>query len=194
MTLVFTTNTNSKSPFVVHIEKNHWIHSSSRWFQQQLRPLTLLGNKTNTDTRSVSANVSDKHPNDSTEPRISVLAFGKRVASRVRGFSSAFDLRSLDRSKFCVSFSEWSSANKFIRDFDSKRNNLFKSEPWLAYIPNYKVIKQYIIKGIDDDDSEEDVKLFIRPHPEWGSFWTPPVWDLSSQAEGFREGYGGRCW
>lgn len=61
---------------------------------------------------SVPTNIHNKHPNDSAEPRISILALGKRVAGCIKDFSSAFDLRSLGRNKFCVSFAEWSSINK----------------------------------------------------------------------------------
>lgn len=41
-------------------------------------------------------------------------------------------------------------------------------------IPNYKVIKQYIIKGIDGNYTPEELLMNIRPPPEWGIRWTPP--------------------
>lgn len=39
---------------------------------------------------------------------------------------------------------------------------MFQGESWLTYIPNYKVIKQYIIRGVDDNDSAE-LLTHIRP-------------------------------
>ncbi|XP_070158964.1 uncharacterized protein [Polyergus mexicanus] len=44
----------------------------------------------------------------------------------------------------------------------------------IAYVPNYKVIRQFIIRGVDDDDSPEDLIKNVCPPPEWNILWQPP--------------------
>lgn len=59
--------------------------------------------------------------------------------------------------------------------FKQFSDNIVPGETWHAFISNYKVIKQFIIRGIDEKNEEpETVRCSLRSLPEWDSEWTPP--------------------
>ncbi|KMQ92375.1 pol-like protein [Lasius niger] len=77
------------------------------------------------------------------------IAFGKRISKFIDCFKSAFDLKTI-------------------------ANQSFPGETWIAFIPNFKVIRQFILRGVDDDDSPEELLANIRPPPDWEIMWTKP--------------------
>ncbi|XP_029669930.1 uncharacterized protein LOC115239511 isoform X2 [Formica exsecta] len=88
--------------------------------------------------------------------------------------NTAYDLKTIGRNKFTVTFPDGNSANKFCDIFNEKSNIIFPRETWIAYIPSYRVVRQFVVRGIDDDDSPEDIIKNIRPPPDWDILWQPP--------------------
>ncbi|KMQ88186.1 type iv secretion protein rhs, partial [Lasius niger] len=82
-----------------------------------------------------------------------IIAFGKRLTRHVELFKHVHDLKASGSNKFTVSFCDGSLANKFVDYFNQNRNLIFQDESWLAYIHNYKVIRQFVMRGIDDNVS-----------------------------------------
>lgn len=75
----------------------------------------------------------------------------------------SFDLKNVGSSKFQIIFSNISTANRAVSLLENKFANFCHDEQWIAYIPNYKVTKLVIVKGIDpwdDDDKDEDEETF----------------------------------
>lgn len=154
----------SKPPFVVNIER----------LSPLLSPQDTPENTKVQDSEATSASNHKeiKHFRQSESKQYGIIALGKRIAKHIDIFKHAFDLKSSGRNKFTVSFCEGSTANKFVDHFNKNKNTIFQGESWLAYVPNYKVIKQYIIRGVDDNDSAEELLTHIRPPPDWGILWT----------------------
>jgi len=68
-----------------------------------------------------------------------IIAMGKRLTKFIDSFKTAFDLKTIGRNKFSVSFSEGTTANKFIEYFNNISSKIFPGEKWIAVIPNFKV-------------------------------------------------------
>lgn len=156
----------SKPPFIVHIEQiipppPHAIYLVQDSAKD--KPSNKAGNSQDSDRKQKSANST-----------YGIIAMGKRLTKYIEDFNTAFDLKTIGRNKFSVTFSEGTTANRFVESFNNKLNQIFPGERWVAAIPNFKVIKQYILRGIDDDDSPEELLANIRLPPEWGILWTPP--------------------
>lgn len=143
-------------------------------------PPSLLSNANSADLQVLDSGLANLPSKESWSSRslpsgkYGIIAFGKRLTRHVELFKHAYDLNASGSNKFTVSFCDGSLANKFVDYFNQNRNLIFQDESWLAYIHNYKVIRQFIMRGIDDNDSAEELLSNVRPPPEWGTLWTPP--------------------
>lgn len=114
---------------------------------------------------------------------MSTLSFGKKLTRLIPDLmKEAYDLRNVGSSKFQITFSNISTANRAVSLLENKFTNFCHDEQWIAFIPNYKVTKLVIVKGIDswdDNDNDESEETFlknIRPSPQEGNLeWTPPI-------------------
>lgn len=162
-------NFNSKPSFIIHLEKI--ISTSSDPNSQSTQSSTT---NTTTNTTSNYKGKSDTSNQRSPSGIIGTIAFGKRLLKHIDLFKFAFDLKTIGKNKFTVSFPDYDMANKFADAFNNKLSQIYPGEIWLAYIPNFKVIKQFIIRGVDDNDSPDEIIEGIRPPPGWDIKWIPP--------------------
>lgn len=90
-------------------------------------------------------------------------------------WSAAHDLSKIGKNKYAVNFISGSEANKFVSGFHSLTDRITADDKWIAYIPNFKVVYRFILRGAgDDNDNPEDIKFFLKPHPNWNFTWEPP--------------------
>ncbi|XP_029669929.1 uncharacterized protein LOC115239511 isoform X1 [Formica exsecta] len=161
----------TKPPFVIHIEKI--IYKSFSAAQERVSENKESNDNVNTGIGSSDSILSNPNQRSSTGS-YGIIAFGKRIFKHIDNFSSAYDLKTIGRNKFTVTFPDGNSANKFCDIFNEKSNIIFPRETWIAYIPSYRVVRQFVVRGIDDDDSPEDIIKNIRPPPDWDILWQPP--------------------
>ena len=97
-------------------------------------------------------------------------------ARNMRNFDSlcnfvkiGYDLRSTGRNKFKISFADFLSANDFVRVFNEV--DFFEGQKWEAYIPAFKIFKDYVLSGIEDPTvTADEVKLWLGPYRGQGVF------------------------
>lgn len=99
---------------------------------------------------------------------LSVIGLGKRLNKLMTcQFMHAHDLRSIGRNKFSVCFPSADCANSFVDRFKGVSGCITQSEVWTAHVPSFRVVKQYVLRGVDDaEETAEDVVAGLRPPPE----------------------------
>jgi len=83
-------------------------------------------------------NIGNVHP----------MRIGKALADHFPTISS---IKRLGKNIIAVNFKFYFDANKLVQSTDILPVN------WLAYIPNYKIIRSGIVKGVDPSLSMEEV-------------------------------------
>lgn len=108
---------------------------------------------------------------------LSVIKLGRVLLSHVpQLIGLAHDFRRVSQGKYSISFSDCKQANEFVASLWKLRYKLFTNETWLAFIPNYRITRQMLIKGIDDDSLDPEFILkYIKPPVTWNGFWCKPV-------------------
>jgi len=97
---------------------------------------------------SIDGNIGNVHP----------MSLGKALADH---FPTIQNIKRLDKNIIAVNFKFSFDANQFVQS-----GNLL-SENWLSYIPNYKIIRTGIVRGVDlslfHDEILRDIKWKDRP-------------------------------
>lgn len=108
---------------------------------------------------------------------IGVLKLAKALLAHLPGHMNiAHDFKRTGLNKFSISFPNFSQANSFVTAIWHIKTKVFESEIWVAFIPHYRITKQMIIRGIDDDFlSSEFILNHIRPPLEWRGHWSGPI-------------------
>lgn len=177
-------NLDSRAPYIIHMENlinlNSHTSSSSPSSQSSTRSKDRKadGGEDNVKDKDKDKEKDNEHGKNKIQRLVSgtysTLAFGKRILKHIVEFKNAFDLKTIGKNKFSVCFSDGTSANKFADAFNKNLSQAFPGEIWIAFVPNFKVIRQYIIRGVDDDDSPEELLANIRPPPDWEMTWSHP--------------------
>lgn len=168
-------NLDSRAPFIIHMENLVDLNPRSP-------PLSSSKDQDGRENKTKDSDLDKEKDTDysskknqrSTSGTYGTIAFGKRILRHIAEFKFAFDLKTIGRNKFSVSFSDGITANKFADAFNKNLSQAFPGEIWIAFVPNFKVIRQYIIRGVDDDDSPEELIANIRPPPDWEMMWSHP--------------------
>lgn len=108
---------------------------------------------------------------------IGVLKLEKTLLSHVpQLMNAAFDFKRAGHNKFSLTFPFGKQANAFVSEFWSFRADLFPGEVWVGYIPHYRITKQMVIRGVDDDSIDPEViHKHVRPPYGWKGHWNGPI-------------------
>lgn len=103
-----------------------------------------------------------------------------RISNALRKIASkyvdlGYDLKRIGESKFKVSFESYKTANEFVNLLRAKQNDILQEERWLVYIPDYKVLKNMVMRGFEDGPEPDEVLLHLRPSPGWERIWKKPI-------------------
>jgi len=92
---------------------------------------------------SMDGNIGNVHP----------MRLGKALADH---FSSIRNIRKLGKNIVAINFKFSFDANQFVQSNDLLPEN------WIAYIPNYKIIRTGIARGVDPTLSIQDILQGIK--------------------------------
>ncbi|XP_020296956.1 uncharacterized protein LOC109861639 [Pseudomyrmex gracilis] len=67
-------------------------------------------------------------------------------------------------------------ANRFVEAFREVADRVTPCEQWTAHVPSFRVVKQFVLKGVDEEETVEELLAGLRPPPSpgWGQEWVPP--------------------
>ena len=87
-----------------------------------------------------------------------------------------YDLHNKGKGKFAFCFDKFRDANAFVDKFQESLE-LFTNENWNVFIPNYKIFKIMVLKGVPEDCSisEEEILENMRPHPLYRDNFVKPI-------------------
>lgn len=69
--------------------------------------------------------------------------------------NQSFVLRKSGKNRFRISLNNFDTANKLIEGFN-KLESFRENEKWIAYIPNFKLFKDFVVYGIFDKEATPD--------------------------------------
>lgn len=108
---------------------------------------------------------------------VGVLKIGKTLLAHVPILmKAALDFKRAGHNRFSITFPFAKQANTFVLELWNIKHALFPDELWITYIPNFRVTRQMIIRGIDDDSITPDFIMDnILPHHSWNGHWNAPL-------------------
>jgi len=83
-------------------------------------------------------NIDNLHP----------MSLGKTLPDQ---FSSITNIKRLDKNLIVINFKFSFNTNQFVQSSNLLPNN------WLTYIPNYKIFRSNIVKGVDLSVNKENI-------------------------------------
>jgi hypothetical protein len=108
---------------------------------------------------------------------MSESTFGRKINSQLKELwnGKAAMLRNLGCAKYSVEFPEGNMANLFIEALINVRDKIVDGQSWVAYIPNFKILRTMTTTDFDIGETPEEIMENLSPPPGWKGTWNKPI-------------------